>query len=243
MCAKPDCNNPIAPPVTSDGCAVGCARCSTVTQNTTRSDIISRVKRTGVKWSADAVKNVEVLSDPTRLITIIDDMASSVSKLKSDNDNVIHNELFGVILKYSKSTDRSYLEEMTSCISRPLVVKCNITESLPDIRKLMTTILFDYDVSLESHNSTEIAHVVKDEIVDAVVVDAVNLTVTSDQVLLDSATSEEKAAFDELSSQSFNVSDDEVFTFDAIGSNDIYVTDMVSDDTIYYLSLIHISEH
>ena len=144
-------------------------------------------------------------------------MASSVSKLKSENNKVIHNELFGVILKYSKSTDRSYLEEMTTCISRPLVVKCNITESLPDIRKLMTTIIFDYDVSLESHNSTEIAHAAKAEVVDATVVDAVNITVTSDQVLLASATSEEKNVFDELSSQNFNVSDDEVFTFDNNG--------------------------
>jgi hypothetical protein len=56
-------------------------------------------------------------------------------------------------------------------------------------------------------------------------VHGLNLTVTSDQVLLASADESEKAEFDGLSDHAFDITDDEIFTFDSSASHDVYLVD------------------
>ena len=76
------------------------------------------------------------------------------------------------------------------------------------------TSLYDYDVYMESPNATEMAQAASAEVEGADTIDTVNMTVTSDQVLLNGASPQDKIYFDTLSVESLNISNDDIFTFD-----------------------------
>jgi hypothetical protein len=187
---------------------------------------VSRVQRRGVKYSRDPIKNQEVLGDAPKLTGILSDMSKRISKLTGTSDNVLHSEIMNIALKYQKYSTKPALEEFTACRVRPLVTDCYVEKSVNTSRKLATTlIMYDYDVIMEGTNATVVAQAAADEVDGAELVHGLNLTVTSDQVLLAGANESEKTAFDGLSSQSFNVSDDDIFTFDTSVSQDVYLID------------------
>ena len=192
-------------------------------------EIVSRVQRKGVKWSRDPVKNREIVTDAPKLTGILTDMSERITKLKDSSVNVLHVETMKVDLKYRKYSDKTLLNAFSECRSRPLVVECYVEKAVNISRRLMTeTYLYDYEVSMESPNATIIANAVKEEVDGAEIIDRFNLTVTSDQVLLSGANDSEKVAFDALSDNSFNISDDDVFTFDTSISSDVFLVEEMS---------------
>jgi len=188
--------------------------------------VVSRVQRSGVKWSSDPIKNREVLDNAPKLTGILSDLSERVTKLTGTSDNIIHTETMKVALKYMKYSTNTALEESIACRRRPLVTECYVEKSMNASRKLATTlIMYDYDVLMESINATDIAHAAAGEVNDVEMVHGLNLTVTSDQVLLASADESEKVEFDGLSDHAFNITDDEIFAFDSAASHDVYLVD------------------
>ena len=119
MCPEVKCSNSIRPLVDADGCVLGCATCPSPVPEILESDIISRVQRVGVKWSRDPINNREVLSNPMKFADIMTDLSRGVSKILSQNDNIIHTEMLGVALQYKKYSDRVALDETVRCMDRP----------------------------------------------------------------------------------------------------------------------------
>ena len=181
--------------------------------------VAARAYRRVVKWSNDQVKNQAIVSEPVQFAGILEDMATDVTKLTEEDTNVIHTELLNVAMTYRKISDKTITEETTECITRPLVKKCDV--KFPS-RRLMS-VLYDYDIEFEGYNATEIAYAVSYATVDASVINTMNLTVTSDQILLDGSDTEEQEAFNALSNQDFKMSDDGIFEYDPASSDDMYV--------------------
>tara|TARA_R110002074_G_scaffold117406_1_gene249426 strand:+ start:40 stop:1110 length:1071 start_codon:yes stop_codon:yes gene_type:complete len=220
---------------------------STISTNDTATEIVTELKslcdmipatarahRRVVKWSKDSVKNHAIVSEPVRFAGILKDMATDVTKLTGEEaTNVLHVELMNVAMTYSKISDKTVGEETIECITRPLVKKCEVT--VPS-RRLMS-VLYYYDIEFEGRNATELAYAVSYETVNASDINTMNLTVTSDQVLLEGADTKEQEEFNALSNQQFDMSDDGIFEFDPVSSNDVYVVDEYSLDGGVYGAL------
>ena len=205
----------------TDGIIEGICKGVSVTPRT----VVSRVQRSGTKWSDDIVKNRDILSKPAEFAQILDKMADDISKLSdADRSNVAHTEKLRVDVKYTKYSELSIEDEEIVCNQRPLVERCEVTGPVNVSRRILAAvILYNYDVSLEGYNSTEVADAVHNVTNTAEEVSGVNMTVVSDQVLFEGSDGTEKDYFDGLSATEFDVYDDGIFTFDRSLFTDTFV--------------------
>jgi hypothetical protein len=171
------------------------------------------------------VKNRDILSKPAEFAQILDKMADDISKLSdADRSNVAHTEKLRVDVKYTKYSELSIEDEEIVCNQRPLVERCEVTGPVNVSRRILAAvILYNYDVSLEGYNSTEVADAVHNVTNTAEEVSGVNMTVVSDQVLFEGSDGTEKDYFDGLSATEFDVYDDGIFTFDRSLFTDTFV--------------------
>tara|TARA_R110002096_G_scaffold403012_1_gene600445 strand:- start:6938 stop:7840 length:903 start_codon:yes stop_codon:yes gene_type:complete len=190
---------------------------------------VSHVKRGGTKWSRDPIKNREVLDNVTKLTGILTDMSDDVTKLSVPSENIIQSENIRVDLHYRKYSNLTLPVEYLACKTRPLVVECAVSEYVNTSRGLLSTVvLYDYEVSMESPNATTISLAVGTEVEGAEVIDGLNLTVTSDQILLSGADSTEIDEFNDFSHNILNISDDDIFTYEIASHQNSYLNEEYS---------------
>ena len=194
-------------------------------------DIISRVQRRAVKWSTNSTSNKYILSRPDEFSKILSDMSTRVSKINKPLEHVQHFETIKVALKYSKYSESDINDELVNCMVRALVRSCGVTFVPQPTRSLLTSVyLYDYSVLLEDYNSTTIAISAQGEVADAETVDAINMTVISDQIMVSGGSVAEQDEFADLAKLEVNMTDDDYFTFDSSKSNDVWVDSYMPPD-------------
>jgi len=182
---------------------------------------IARARRLGIKRSTDIIKNKEALANPVEIAGILSDMVTKVSKLDGSLAHVVHEEILKIAIKYNKYSAKSLTHEQNACDGRPFVTDCLVSHTTPT-RHLLGS-MYDYDVTLESHNATHIANAANAETADAETVSEVDLTVASDQILMMGADSGEQDIFESLVNETITLMDDDIFIVDTEASVDISV--------------------